>query len=113
MFADRGVRLDEAVELIQRALKVDPGNGSYLDSLGWAYFKQRKLDDAKACLEKAADQLPANSVVQDHLGDVLATLGERRAAIAAWERALAGDRDGIEGPVLERKIQAAREQTGP
>ena len=44
MLAERGERLDESVELIKRALAIDPDNGSYLDSLGWAYFKDGKLD---------------------------------------------------------------------
>jgi tetratricopeptide (TPR) repeat protein len=110
MFADRGERLDEAVDLIQRALKIDPENGSYLDSLGWAFFKQRKLEDARRCLSRAADQLPANSVVQDHFGDVLAALDQPQEAIAAWQRALAGDRESIEPATIERKIQDARER---
>ncbi len=110
MFADRGERLDEAVDLIQRALKIDPENGSYLDSLGWAFFKQRKFDEARRYLSRAADQLPTNSVVQDHLGDVLAALNQPREAIAAWERSLAGDRDSIDPADIERKIQNARER---
>ncbi len=44
MLADRGVRLEEAVGLIQRALADEPYNGAFLDSLGWAYFKQGKLE---------------------------------------------------------------------
>ena len=52
----RGERLDEAVDLLQRALKLEPGNPSYLDSLGWAYFKQGRLDLADAPLTEAAAQ---------------------------------------------------------
>jgi tetratricopeptide (TPR) repeat protein len=111
MFAERGERLDEAVTLIQRALKVDPENGSYLDSLGWAYYKQRRFDLAQPPLEKAAQQLPANSVVQDHLGDTLDALGRLEEAAAAWERALAGDRDSIDVPALKRKIARVRGQS--
>jgi tetratricopeptide (TPR) repeat protein len=110
MFADRGERLDEAVDLIQRALKIDPENGSYLDSLGWAFFRQRKLDEARRYLSRAADQLPANSVVQDHFGDVLAALQQPTEAIAAWQRSLAGDRESIDPAGIERKIQDARER---
>ena len=70
MFAERGERLDEAVELLQRALKVEPGNPSFLDSLGWAYFQQGRLDLADPALSEAAAKLRGNSVVQDHLGDL-------------------------------------------
>jgi tetratricopeptide (TPR) repeat protein len=111
MLAERGERLDEAVTLIQRALKVDPGNGSYLDSLGWAYYKQRRFDLAQPPLEKAADQLPANSVVQDHLGDTLEALGRPADAAAAWERALGGDRESIDVEAIKRKIARVRGQS--
>ncbi len=48
MLADRGMRLDEAVALVQRALAQDPTNPAYLDSIGWAYYKQNKLAEAEA-----------------------------------------------------------------
>jgi tetratricopeptide (TPR) repeat protein len=110
MLAERGTRLDEAVDLIQRALAIDPGNGSYLDSLGWAYYKQNKLELAREQLARAAEQLPANSVVQEHYGDALDALGRHQDAIAAWQRALGGDRDAIDVTAIERKIRRARER---
>jgi tetratricopeptide (TPR) repeat protein len=110
MFAERGERLDEAVELVQRALKIDPGNGAYLDSLGWALYRQKRYAQALPSLAEAADQLPANSVVQDHLGDTLAALGRTVDAVAAWQRALAGDRESIDAAAIERKIARARGQ---
>jgi tetratricopeptide (TPR) repeat protein len=110
MFAERGERLDEAVELVQRALKIDPGNGSYLDSLGWAFYKQKRYAEALPPLVEAAEQLPANSVVQDHLGDTLEALGRTADAIAAWQRALSGDREAVDVAAIERKIARARGQ---
>lgn len=110
MLVERGERLDEAVELIQRALAIDPGNGSYLDSLGWAYFKLHRYDDARTHLAEAASQLPSNSVVQDHLGDALAALGRHADAIGAWQRALAGDREAIDETGIASKIAQAKEQ---
>ena len=108
MLAERGERLGESVELIQRALKLDPDNGSYLDSLGWAYFKSGKFDLAAEHLKRAADQLVTNSVVQDHYGDVLARLGRYDQAIEAWTRALAGDLDSIDRNDVDKKIKAAK-----
>ncbi|MGH9162903.1 MAG: tetratricopeptide repeat protein, partial [Vicinamibacteraceae bacterium] len=110
MFADRGVNLAEAVKLLQQAVTLDPYNGSYLDSLGWAYFKQRRLDLARDHLQKAAAQLTNNSVVQDHLGDLLFALNDRKAAIDAWERALAGDGESIVPSDIKAKIRRAREE---
>ena len=96
MLAERGERLDESVGYLKKALQIEPENGSYLDSLGWAYFKADKLDLADDNLKRAADQLKTNSVIQDHYGDVLFKLGRYDEAIAAWTRALAGDGDSID-----------------
>ena len=108
MLADRGERLDESVALIARAIETDPHNGSYLDSLGWAYFKLDRLDLAEPPLRAASDQLQRNSVVQDHLGDLLNRLERYAEAIAAWRRALAGDGEEIDRAVIERKIMDAQ-----
>ena len=66
MLAERGERLDESIGLLQKALAMEPDNGSYLDSLGWAYYKEDKLDLAEDNLKRAADQQKTNSVIQDH-----------------------------------------------
>ena len=108
MLAEQGASLDEAVTLIQRALKVDPDNASYLDSLGWAYFQQGKFDLADPPLSAAAGRLPKNSVIQDHLGDLRLKQNRRAEAIEAWQRALAGDGDGIERLKVQKKIDAAQ-----
>ncbi len=101
-------RLDEAVTLLQRALKIEPGNPSYLDSLGWAYFQQGRLDLADAPLTEAADKLKDNSVVQDHLGDLRFKQRRFADAAAAWERALGGDGQSIDKAKIESKIREAR-----
>ena len=106
--AERGERLPEAIGYIERALKVEPDNPSYIDSLGWALFKQGRIDEAEPHLRKAADALPDNSVIQDHHGDALARLGKYPEAIAAWERALKGDGGDIDKAAVEKKIREAR-----
>ena len=110
MLADRGERLQESVELIKRALDVDPNNGSYLDSLGWAYFKLRDFDLAENYLRKASEQLIYNSVIQDHFGDVLFEQLRYEEAIEAWERALRGDAESIEPSVIAQKISETRKR---
>jgi tetratricopeptide (TPR) repeat protein len=112
MLADRGERLDESVDLLKKALEIEPDNGSYLDSLGWAYFKEDKLDLAADNLKRAADQQKNNSVIQDHYGEVLFKLGRYQDAIAAWNRALNGDGDSIDRSDIDRKIKAARQKIG-
>ena len=101
-------RLDEAVDLVQRALKVDPGNPSFLDSLGWAYFQQGKIDLADPPLTQAAGKLPASSTVQDHLGDLRFKQQRYADAVAAWEKSLAGDGDSIDRTRVEKKVRDAR-----
>jgi tetratricopeptide (TPR) repeat protein len=112
MLAERGERLDESVTLLKKALQIDPDNGSYLDSLGWAYFKADKLDLAEDNLHRAADQLKTNSVIQDHYAEVLFKLGRYDDAIAAWTRALAGDGDSINRSDIDNKIRNARQKSG-
>jgi tetratricopeptide (TPR) repeat protein len=107
LLADRGRALDEAVRLVQRALEVDPGNPSYLDSLGWAHFRRGDLKEAERYLTPAAEKLPRNAVIQDHLGDVFAGLGRWDEAIASWTRALEGE-GTIMRSVIEKKIENAR-----
>jgi tetratricopeptide (TPR) repeat protein len=109
LLADRGRALDEAIRLVERALAAEPGNPSYLDSLGWAHFRRGDFSEAERYLAPAAEQLPGNSVVQDHLGDVLAGQGRWLDAIAAWTRALAGD-GGVDGAVVEQKVRDARSE---
>jgi len=108
MLADHGNNLDEAVSLIQRALKVEPDNPSYLDSLGWAYYQQGKLDLADPALTTAAGKMPKNSVIQDHLGDLRLKQNRRTDAIEAWQRALTGDGDSIDRVKIQKKIDQAR-----
>lgn len=108
LFADRGIRLDESVELLQRANKIAPGNPSFLDSLGWAYFKQGRLEQADAPLSEAAAKSPKNSVIQDHLGDLRFRQERFADAAAAWERALAGDGESIDRAAIEKKLDEAR-----
>ena len=110
MLAERGERLDESVSYLTKALQVEPENPSYLDSLGWAYFKADKLDLAETNLKRAADQLKTNSVIQEHYGQVLFKLGRYDEAIAAWSRALAGDGDSIDKADVDKKIKAAKQK---
>ena len=108
MLAERGQSIEEAIGLIQRALKVDPENPSFLDSLGWAYFRQGKLDQADGPLTTAAEKEPKNSVIQDHLGDLRLAQRRKGEAVAAWQRALSGDGDSIDRARIQKKISDAQ-----
>jgi tetratricopeptide (TPR) repeat protein len=88
MLADRGVRLEESVKYIKKALEVEPNNGAYLDSLGWAYFKMNRLDLAEGPLEKAAHLITGDPTVQSHLGHLYFSMGKKVEAEQQWEQAL-------------------------
>ena len=111
MLADRGEHLDESIGYIKRALEIDPYNGAFLDSLGWAYFRQNKLDLAEDALKKAAGQRVRDSAIQDHFGDLLFRLGRYQDAATAWQRALDGDMEQVDRAALEKKLRSARDKT--
>ncbi|MGD0987536.1 MAG: tetratricopeptide repeat protein [Candidatus Sulfotelmatobacter sp.] len=88
MNADRGVQLEESLNQIKQAVNIDPTNGAYLDSLGWAYFKLGKYDLAEENLNKASLRMGSDPTVQDHLGDLFQKTGRLKLAAAHWERAV-------------------------
>jgi tetratricopeptide (TPR) repeat protein len=88
MNADRGVKLDESLNYIKEALSIDPTNGAYLDSLGWAYFKLGKYDLAEENLTKAAVHMASDPTVQEHLGDLYQKTGRLKLAAMHWERSV-------------------------
>jgi tetratricopeptide (TPR) repeat protein len=88
MLADRGLRLNEALQMITKAVEQDPGNGAYLDSLGWVYFKLGKLSEAEENIRKALETTPRDATVRDHLGDVLMKEAKVREAASQWEISL-------------------------
>jgi tetratricopeptide (TPR) repeat protein len=110
MLAERGERLDESVGYLKKAVAMEPQNGSFLDSLGWAYFKAGKFDLAEENLKRAAEQLRTNSVIQEHYGQLLFKVGRFEEAIAAWNRALEGDGGSIDRADIDRKIKDARQK---
>jgi tetratricopeptide (TPR) repeat protein len=88
MLADRGVRVEEALGYIKKAVEQEPQNGAYLDSLGWAYFKLNNMELAEENLRKASDRIPSDPTVHQHLGDLYQKTGRLKIAAAQWERAL-------------------------
>lgn len=89
MWAELGIKLDEAEQLVLRALEMDPGNGAYTDSLGWIYFKQGRFHEALEELQRAASLLETpDPVVLDHIGDAHEKLGQISEALRYWQKAL-------------------------
>lgn len=84
--ADRNERLDEALLLIQQALELRPDDPAILDSLGWAYYRLGRLEDAERALRQAFAAFP-DAEVGAHLGEVLWQQGKRREARKIWHQA--------------------------
>lgn len=112
MLGDLGQRLDEAESLVQRALREEPFNGGYLDSLGWIYYKQNKLSDAEAMLRKALEREGHDATIHSHLGDVYSKLGRTEQAAAEWEKSLAEWRRAAPADVENDKIAEIEKKLG-
>jgi tetratricopeptide (TPR) repeat protein len=98
LWAERGENLEEALALVERAVALDPSNGAYIDSLGWANYRLGRFPEARKHLEQAVALLPDDATVLEHLGDVYAALGERALAEQTYRRALdlkAGNADEV------------------
>ena len=88
MLAERGERLEEAEEMIRKALVGEPGNGAYLDSLGWVQFRKGDYAAAEESLRAAAAAMPEEPAVHEHLGDVYSATGRRDEALKSWQEAI-------------------------
>jgi tetratricopeptide (TPR) repeat protein len=115
MNADRDVKLEESLNYIKTAVSLEPTNGAYLDSLGWAYFKLGKYDLAEENLVKASLRMGSDPTVQDHLGDLYQKTGRLKLAAAHWERAVAEWNKTVSSEVdtdlyvaSQKKLDAAR-----
>jgi tetratricopeptide (TPR) repeat protein len=115
MLADRNVRLQEALDLIQRAVQREPGNYAYLDSLGWVYYRLGRYPEAEVQLKLALEKSSSDPTVHDHLGDVYFKEGKLKEAIAQWELSLKNwdqtppaDQEPAEIAKVHKKLDSAR-----
>jgi tetratricopeptide (TPR) repeat protein len=91
MWAEHGMKLDQARELIEKALKAEPKNAAYLDSLGWVLFKLNRPKDALPYILQAVElskKEDEDATLYEHLGDVYAALNETAKAREAWNKSL-------------------------
>ncbi|WP_171229889.1 tetratricopeptide repeat protein [Ruegeria sp. HKCCA4008] len=107
---ERKEKLDEALDMIERAVAARPDSGYIVDSLGWVLFRLGRYDEAVEHMERAVELMPVDPVVNDHLGDVYWAVGRAREAEFQWSRALSfidpEDTDGEADPDrIRRKIE--------
>ncbi|HVP43995.1 MAG TPA: tetratricopeptide repeat protein [Terriglobales bacterium] len=115
MLVDRGVRIEEGLNLVRKAVEIDPQNGAYLDSLGWGYFKLGNYELAEENLRKAVERISNDATIHDHLGDLYQKTGRLKLAAAHWERALdewnktvTAEVDAGDVAKVQKKLEAAR-----
>lgn len=97
--------LDEALDMIQRAVAARPDSGFIVDSLGWVYYRLGRFDEAVAPMERAVELEPNDWILNDHLGDVYWMVGRYREAEFQWHRALSFDPDDAdEAERIRRKL---------
>ncbi|REC57999.1 tetratricopeptide repeat protein [Rhodosalinus sediminis] len=98
-------KLEEALEMIERAVEARPDSGYIVDSLGWALYRLGRYEEAVGHMERAAELLPVDPIVNDHLGDVYWAVGRRTEARFQWNRALSFDPEQEEAERIRRKLE--------
>jgi tetratricopeptide (TPR) repeat protein len=104
MFADRGTRLEEAESMVEKAVKADPTNGAYLDSLGWVYFKQNRLSLAEEYLKKAIIFVNSDSSIHDHMGDLYYKTKRYDEARNEWNKSIQLSTEQEEADKVKKKL---------
>ncbi len=86
-WVDMGINIDEAFVMLKRAVELQPKDGYIIDSLGWAYYRLGKYEEATRELERAVDTKPSDATLNDHLGDAYWKIGRREEARFQWNHA--------------------------
>ena len=103
-WADQGIHLDRAVEMIKQAVSLRPNDGYIVDSLGWVLYRLGRYGDAVEKLERAAELRPEDPVINDHLGDAYWQVGRYKEARFQWRRALSFEPETDQVPIIESKL---------
>ncbi|MCX6170998.1 MAG: tetratricopeptide repeat protein [Ignavibacteriales bacterium] len=100
--AERGINLQQALSMSKKAIEKEPKNSSYLDTIGWIYFRLGEYKKAKTNIEEAAKIEDKNATLIDHLGDVYFKLGNKIKALEFWKKAFELDSTKSE---IKKKIE--------
>ncbi|TDT75543.1 tetratricopeptide repeat protein [Litoreibacter halocynthiae] len=101
---EQRIKLDEALQMIQTAVKESPDSGYITDSLGWIFYRLGRFEEAVAPMERAVELLPVDPIVNDHLGDVYWKVGREREAEFQWKRALSFKPEEAEAERIREKL---------
>jgi len=87
-YAEMGIKLEEAKQMIKAALESEPDDGYIMDSLAWVYYRMGHHRKALEVILEAIKRVPRDPVIQEHLGDIYLSLGKKAKATEAYQRAL-------------------------
>jgi tetratricopeptide (TPR) repeat protein len=102
---DQGIKLDEGMEMIKKAVQQRPDDGYIVDSLGWAYYRLGNYEEAAKQLERAIELKPEDPTINDHLGDAYWRIGRVLEARFQWAHARDLKPDAEELPKIEEKLK--------
>jgi len=86
-WVDMHMNLEEGLEMIRKAVELRPSDGYIVDSLGWAYYRLDRFEEAVTELERAVSLRPDDPVLNDHLGDAYWRVGRKLEATFQWSHA--------------------------
>ena len=112
-WVDKGVKLTEAMRMIQRAVELRPNDGYIVDSLGWAFYRLGNYTQAAQQLEHAVELHPQDPTINDHLGDAYWQLGRVVEARNQWRRALQFGPEADEIKTIEAKLDKGLAKPAP
>ncbi len=104
-WADQGKNLDEALDMIERAVRQRPTDGFIVDSLGWVYYRIGDFEKAVSYLERAVELRPGDPVINDHLGDAFWMVGRRNEARFQWRRSIVLEADEDLAAIIRAKLE--------
>jgi Flp pilus assembly protein TadD len=112
---EKQTKLDEALDMIERAAAARPDSGYIIDSLGWVLYRLGRYDEAVGHMERAAELMPVDPIVNDHLGDVYWAVGRHTEARFQWRRALSFTIYGttaeeVDADRIRRKLEVGLDQ---
>lgn len=105
-WVERREHLDQALDMLHRAVDQRPDEGFIVDSLGWAYFQLGDFAKAVTYLERAVELQPTDPVLNDHLGDAYWRVGRRNEARFQWHRALSFKPEADQIGLIEEKLKS-------
>jgi Flp pilus assembly protein TadD len=105
-WVDKGMHLDEARKMLDRAVAARPDDGFIVDSMGWVHYRLGEYPQAVESLERAVELEPGDPVINDHLGDAYWRVGRHREARYQWQRALTLEPDQELIKTIERKLKS-------